>query len=229
MSDETPRQPFVRRVLADGGISSLFGGATLLIIGALFLALSVSDLKEALRFEPGTDTCAHWLDAPLETRWVTLSGCRLDLASASNRTWKGWSWLPDGGVDHRNLELFLPMAASDEREVPVRAVVATTDAELLRLIDELSRLPVEEVDAFIDKNRAELEAHLKPAQLTGYVEPIASMASQAALKTMDAEGAVVLEQNRQPQRANAIFGGVLGVLLVLAGAVRLYFRLTRSD
>jgi hypothetical protein len=56
------------------------------------------------------------------------------------------------------------------------------------------------------------------------VEPIASLASQAALKTMMAEDAVVLEQNREPQRANAIFGAVLGVLLFLTGAMRLWVR-----
>jgi hypothetical protein len=153
-----------------------------------------------------------------------LTGCRLDLASASSRTWKGWSWLPDGGVDHRNLELFLPISATSEREVPPRAVVATTDTELLGMMDELSKLPVAGVEPFIDAHRASLEAHLKPAPLTGYVEPIASLASQAALKTMMAEDAVVLEQNREPQRANAIFGAVLGTLLFLTGAVRLWLR-----
>ena len=220
---------FWRRVLADGGVSSLTGGALLLAVGVLFVVLSLGDLREAVRLEPVGDTCEHWLDEPLEARWVTLTGCRLDLASASSRTWKGWSWLPDGGIDHKNLELFLPMAASDEREVPPRAVVATTDAELLSLMDELARLPVEKVEGFIDEHRAALEAHLKPAVLTGYVEPIASIASKAALKTMMAEGAVVLEQDRRPQRANAIFGAVLGVLLVLGGALRVSLRLLKQD
>jgi hypothetical protein len=96
-------------------------------------------------------------------------------------------------------------------------VVATTEAGLLGLVDDLARQPLEQVDAFIDAHRTELASKLAPEELTGYVEPIASLASRKALTLITREGAVVLEQNRTPQRANALFGVFLGMVLLAVG------------
>jgi hypothetical protein len=186
-------------------------------LGLGLISMSSTDARAAVEGTRALEG-AHWLDHPFEARWVRLRGCRLDLASAASRNWRGVGATPvDGGVAPRTLELFIPLSATDEREVPPRAVVATTEAGLLGLVDDLARQPLEQVDAFIDAHRTELANKLAPEELTGYVEPIASLASRKALTLITREGAVVLEQNRTPQRANALFGVFLGMVLLAVG------------
>ena len=205
-------------LFGEGGPRRLVRSLVLLAVGLGVIAMSVADLREALRWRPLELTCEEWLAEPLEARWVSLSGCRLDLASAASRTWRGWFSASDGGQGGAlTLELFVPISASDERETPPRVVVATSDKELLTVVDALARVQPSEVDAFIDAHRATLEEKLKPPKLVGYVEPVASLASRTALKSMMAEGAVVLEQGREPPRANAFFGLFVG--LVIMGVV----------
>ncbi len=208
---------FTRVVFEDGGLSALATSLLLMAVGLGLISMSATDARAA--FEgPRSMECAHWLGHPLEARWVTLRGCRLDLASAASRNWRGVGATPvDGGVAPRTLELFIPVSATAEREVPPRAVVATTEAGLLGLVDDLARQPAEQVDTFIDAHRDELASKLEPAELTGYVEPVASLASRKALNLITREGAVVLEQNRAPRRANAIFGVFLGMVLLAVG------------
>lgn len=204
-------------LLGEGSPRRLVGTVLLLAVGVGLIDLSARDLREALHWRPRELTCEQWLGSPLEARWVSLSGCRLDLASAASRTWKGWAPPVDGGVrGGRTLELFLPISASEVRETPPRAVVATTDSELLGVIDALARVSPAEVDAFVEAHRATLEGKLKPERLVGYVEPVASLASRSALKTLVLEGAVVLEQGREPARANAVFGALVGLVMLLA-------------
>lgn len=206
-------------LVGEGPAWRLLPSLALVALGVGAAAMGATDLWEAARLRPRAMTCAEWLAAPLEVRWVSLTGCRLDLASASSRTWRRGRAGSDGGVGGaRTLQLFLPIAASDERETPPRAVLATTDGELLLVVDALARVAPEEVDAFIDAHRATLEAKLMPAPLTGYVEPIASVASRSALATMAAQGAVVLEHGRRPAIGNALFGALIG-LGMIAGAL----------
>lgn len=211
------------------GARGLVMGALMLLLGGAILQLSWVDLREALRPGPVELGCAQWLEAPTRARWVALSGCHLDLALAARRNFKWTAPLPDGGRGlGRTLELFLPVSATDEREAPLRAVVATGDAALLAALDELAVLPVAEVDPFIDAHRELLEGRLKPARLTGYVEPLASWSSRKALQSLEAPGAVVLVQDREPERANALFSLAVALALLvypLWGPVR---RLVRS-
>lgn len=204
---------------ADGGWGAAAGTLLILGFGLFVLFVSVSDLREAARIAPEKRTCGSWLADPRGARWVELSGCKLDLASAASRKWKGWLSVRDGGVSGaKYLELFIPIV-NDQPVDPPRAVLATQDAELLALIDGIDAVPPDEVDAYLDAHGAAFRALLSPEKLTGYVEPVKSLASRSALTQITAEDAVVLEHNRQPPRANAIFGVVVG-LFCIAMAVR---------
>jgi hypothetical protein len=211
----------LRRLL---GIDSVGWGAaagTLLLLGfGLFvLFVSIADLREAARIAPEKRTCASWLKDPSGPRWVELSGCKLDLASAASRKWKGWLSVRDGGVTGaKYLELFIPIVADQPIDPPV-AVLATQNTELLALVDGIDAVPPEEVGAYLEAHGDAFRAALEPEKLTGYVEPVKSLASRTALAAITAENAVVLEQNKQPPRANAVFGVVVG-LFCIAMAVR---------
>lgn len=208
----------------------LAGTVVLLALGVGAITMSATELREGLRLAPAELTCAQWLDAPLERRWVALSGCRMDLAAATSRSWRGWFPASDGGPrGPRTLELFLPVWATETRDVLPRAVVATSDAELLGVIDELARVPPAEVDGFIEAHRRTLESKLMPARLVGYVEPVASLASRSALKTMMVERAVVLQEGRAPARANAAFGVLVGLVLLAVALVPMFARFRASQ
>jgi len=214
---------FKRLLGAENGWGGAAGTLLLLGGGLAILFVSVADLREAARIKPEERGCREWLADPSGPKWVTLVGCKLDLSAAASRKWKGWRSVKDGGlVGEHYLELFVPIFAGEVPVDPPRAVLATTDKPLLDLMDGIDRLPPEEVQAYLLKNASALETLLEPKTLTGYVEPVKSMAARSALNVITAEGAVVLEQGRQPARANALFGLVLG-LLAVAMAVRSVF------
>ncbi len=211
-------------LFGDAGLGAFIGTVAMLVLGFALISMSGADVLAVVE-GPRTLPCATWLDNPLASRWVTLTDCRLDLASAASRSWHGLGTVqPDGGQTPRTLELFVPLSATDERERPPRAVVATSEAGLLGLVDQLAQLPLEQVDPFIDEHRAELLGKLKPDALTGYVEPIASLSSRKALGLITREGAVVLEQNRSPRAANAVFGLLVGMVMVVGAALPLFRR-----
>ncbi len=204
------------------GMENGWGGAagTLLMLGfGLFvLFVSVADLREAARLKPEERTCASWLADPSGPRWVSLTGCKLDLTEAASRKWKGWVSLRDGGVSgEKFIELFVPLFAGESPTGPPRAVLATTDKDLLKLMDGINQLSPDLVGSYLASHASEFEAQLEPKVLTGYVEPVKSVASRSALGVITAEDAVVLEQGRQPPRANAIFGLVVGLFFVALG------------
>jgi hypothetical protein len=206
-------------VLGEGGLGGLVRRGLLVFAGVTILQFSAANLRDAVRWAPVELECEAWLEAPGTVRWVTVTGCRLDLALAVRRNLKGLFASPDGGPRTAlTLELFLPVASSPEHEMPPRAVVATTDPELLKTVDELGALPIAEVDAFIEAHREALVSRLMPARLSGYVEPVVSLAGRRALASLEAPEAVVLEQDRQPERANALFGLAVALAL-LTGAV----------
>lgn len=208
----------LKRLLgAEDGWGVAVGTLLLLGFGLFVTFVSVADLREAARLEPDKRTCASWLADASGPRWVSLSGCRLDLASAASRKWKGWRSLRDGGVSgEKYLELFMPIVAEGvtPTEAPPRAVLATSNAELLALIDGIDALPPEEVEGYLRAHGAAFEALLAPKELVGYVEPVKSLASRSALGILTADDAVVLEQGRQPPRANALFGVLVGLFCV---------------
>jgi hypothetical protein len=211
-----------RILVGDGGFASAMGPLLFVGVGLGFTWLGLADLNEAVRVQPVEQTCAAFLAAPGATaRWVSLTGCRLDLPSAASRRWSGW--LPgqrrDAGVGGMTLELFIPLSVRGEAppERPT-AVVATTEKALLGLIDQLQQLDSEQrVEAFMLEHQAELERTLGPEKLVGYVEPLASTAAHAALGVLTAEGAVVLEQGRQPQRVNSLCSVLFGMALLVWG------------
>jgi hypothetical protein len=217
-------------LVGEGQLRRVANTLILLVLGLGLIRFSAQDLGEALHWGPRELSCEAWLDAPLETRWVSLTGCRLDLSSAASRTYKGWLPPVDGGVaGPRTLELFLPVSASEVRETPPRVVVSTSDRELLDVVDALARVPQPEVDAFIEAHRSTLEEKLKPSHLVGYVEPVASLASRSALKSMMIERAVVLEQDRAPPKANAIFGVLVGMVMLLVALWPIFNRIREPE
>jgi hypothetical protein len=204
-------------VLGDAGLRGLLRTALALVVAWLILDFSAADLREALRLDPVPLTCRDWLSRPSQARWVALSGCRLDLQQAASRNYRGFLPMVDGGrAPVKFLELFLPLSGQDQRELPLRAVVATSDPALLASLEELAQLPVGQVNAFLDAHRLELEAHLTPARLVGYVDPVPSWGARQALRSLEAPDALVLQEGREPTRANAFVGLVVGLGLVVS-------------
>ncbi|MDP2270156.1 MAG: hypothetical protein Q8N23_10120 [Archangium sp.] len=207
----------LKRLLgAENGWGGAAGTVLLLGFGLFVLFISVADLREASRIKPVERGCTEWLADPSGARWVTLVGCKLDLTEAASRKWKGWRSMRDGGVSGEHyIELFIPLFTGEAPVVPPRGVVATTDKELLTLMDGIDRLASpEEVEAYLEINKVAIEKLLEPKTLTGYVEPVKSVAARSALGVITAEDAVVLEQGRQPPRMNALFGLVIGLIAV---------------
>ena len=80
----------LKRWLGTDGWGAVMGTLLLLGFGLFVIFISAADLREAARTEPVERTCASWLADPSGARWIRLSGCRLDLAEAASRRWKGW-------------------------------------------------------------------------------------------------------------------------------------------
>lgn len=207
----------LKRLLgAENGWGGAMGTLLMLGFGLFVLFISVADLREASRIKPVERGCTEWLADPSGARWVSLVGCKLDLTEAASRKWKGSRSMRDGGVSgEHSMELLIPIFVGDAPVSPLRGVVATTDKELLTLMDGIDRLgSPEEVEAYLAINKATMEKFLEPKTLTGYVEPVKSVAAWSALGVITAEDAVVLEQGRQPPRMNALFGLIVGLIAV---------------
>jgi hypothetical protein len=202
---------------AEDGWGAATGLILLLGFGVFVLFVSVADLREAARIVPEERTCESWLADPSGARWVKLTGCKLDLSAAASRKWKGWLSLRDGGVSgEKYLELFIPIGVRETDEPP-RAVLATSDAALLKLVDGIEATPPDQLETYLKEHRAEFESLLSPETLTGYVEPVKSLAARTALSAIATEDAVVLEQGRQPPRVNALFGVIVGLFCIAVG------------
>jgi hypothetical protein len=200
---------------AEDGWGVAAGTLLLLGFGLFVLFVSLADLKEASRLQPVERGCSEWLSDPSGARWVKLVGCKLDFASASSRKWRGFVTPKDGGTGaERYLELFVPIVAGDVPDDPPRAVLATRDEATLDFVNGIERLAPEDVPAYLEKNRATIDAIVEPKTLVGYVEPMKSLASRSALGQLMAPEAVVLEQGRQPPRANALFGLLIGLVSI---------------
>jgi hypothetical protein len=206
----------LKRLLgAEDGWGAAVGTLLMLGFGLFVLFVSVADLKEASRLQPVERGCSEWVADPSGPRWVKLVGCKLDFASAATRKWRGFVSLTDGGTSaERYLELFVPIVAGDVPDDPPRAVLATTDPATLDLMNGIEKLAPEAVGAYLEANREKIEAIVEPKVLVGYVEPVKSTAARSALGVLTAKDAVVLEQGRQPPRANALFGLIIGLACI---------------
>lgn len=222
-----------RRVLMgdDGGIGALVGTVLLLGVGVVLTFTAVQDIRVAVASAPKRIACADFVENPTQAKWVVLEGCRLDLNYATSRRWKGWFNRADAGSTARYLELFIPVSplGTKQPETPT-VVLATTDSTLLQLVEALDRIPPEQIDAFVDAKSVELEALLAPKELRGSVAPIKSTGSRPALAQMAAENAVVIEQGREPKRAEALCTLLmgLGVMLFAFWPVARRFQLERE-
>ena len=179
----------LKRLLgAENGWGGAAGTLLLLGFGLFVLFVSVADLREASRVQPAERGCAEWLADSSGPRWVTLTDCKLNLSGARG----------EGALR------FVPLYVGTPAPVP-RAVLATSDAELIAVIDGAAGLGKDEASAFLQSHGATLQP-----RLTGYV---------ASAKREDA---VVLQQGKQPQRLQTVFGMLVG-LVAIALVVRSMF------
>jgi hypothetical protein len=209
---------FKRVLFGNGGPGSLVGTLLQLFVGLAFVLISAPDLAVMLQPGPTPLRCQRFVEDPSQARWVSLTGCRLELPSAASRRFAGLNpFAGDAGTGARYLELFVPLTpVEDTTGLPVKptVVLATSDPALLKVMDTLARLPEDEAAAFVQAHATELRSLVEPETLTGFVRPLKSRAAQSALEVLGAEAAVVVEQNREPVRRNAIFGIVAGLLLM---------------
>lgn len=217
--------------MGDGGPGALIGTVLLLGVGVVLTYTGIQEIRTAVASAPTRLSCADFVSQSGTAKWVVLEGCRLDLNLATTRRWKGWWSRADGGVSNRHLELFIPISplGTAQPERP-KVVLATMDSALLQLVETLERIPPEQIDAFVSAKTVELEALLAPKELRASVAPITSTGSRAALAELTAEDAVVLEQGREPKRANALCNllGGLGLMLLAFWPVARRFQLERE-
>lgn len=189
---------------------------TLLSIGfgATLIFFASAHLRDAAQLQPAERGCAEWLADPSGPRWVTLTGCRLELGGAVFRRFSGLRFAADAGTSQHFLELFVPLSAGGKVDDPPRAVLATQDRELLAFIDGINQVPVDEVEGYLQAHATHSATLIEPVKLTGYVERITSSGARAALTELTAPDAVVLQQGARPERANALFTLVVGLLFV---------------
>lgn len=133
----------LKRLLgAENGWGGAAGTLLLLGFGGFFLVMSVVELRDAARLKPEERACAEWLTNSSGAKWVTLTGCKLDVAQARAE---------DGRV-------IVPIVGG--------GLMSTTDTELIALRDALAALGPEEAKTFLSTHGAAAE----PKSLTGYVE-----------------------------------------------------------
>jgi hypothetical protein len=138
----------LKRLLgAENGWGGAMGTLLLLGFGAFFLGVSVVGLQDAARVKPEERTCAEWLASSSGAKWVTLSGCRLDVTQAR----------AEGG------RVLVPIFAAD---ISSHAMLSSTDTELITLKDSVAALSAEEAKTFMSAHGAAAE----PKTITGLVE-----------------------------------------------------------
>jgi hypothetical protein len=109
----------LKRLLgAENGWGGAAGTLLLLGFGAVLLVFGVAGLRDAARVKPEERVCADWLANPSGAKWVTLTGCTLDVAQA--RAEEG--------------RVLVPIAGG--------GLLSTTDTELLALKDAAESKPL---------------------------------------------------------------------------------------
>ena len=128
---------------AENGWGGAIGTLLLLGLGAVFVVMGIVGLRDAARLKPEEHACAEWLTSSSGTRWVTLTGCKLDVTQAR----------AEGG------RVLVPMIGGE-------VTLSTTDTELIALKDSLAGLGADEAKTFLSTHGAAAE----PKTLTGYLE-----------------------------------------------------------
>ena len=170
--------------------------------------------------EPVAVDCRTWLAAPRAFGpWVELRNCRLDAGLAVTRRWRSL----DQNAPARTMSVFLPvMPVDDSERGDVRAVVATHEPELLKLLDTLTPLSLPDAKRFLDEHGDRLNALLEPRRVRGLVLEAPTPKAQAVLHELGHDDAVVLEQGQTPDTTNEkVQLAAASVLVALAVAVML--------
>lgn len=170
--------------------------------------------------EPVVVDCRKWLSTPRAFGpWVELRSCRLDAGLAVTRRWRSL----DKTAPARTMSVFLPLMPVDDTERgDVRAVVATHEPELMKLLDTLTPLPLAEAKGFLAEHGARLNELLEPRRVRGLVLETPTAEAQAVLHELGHDDAVVLEQGKTPDTSNEkVQLAAAGVLVALALAVML--------
>jgi hypothetical protein len=138
----------LKRLLgAENGWGGAAGTLLLLVFGAFFVIVGVAGMSDAARVKPMERTCAEWLTNSSGAKWVTLTGCKLDVTQARSE---------DGRV---LVPIFVDGMTS-------RSMLSTQDTELIALKDSLATLPAEEAKTFLSTHGLAAQ----PQVLTGYFE-----------------------------------------------------------
>jgi len=170
--------------------------------------------------EPVVVDCRKWLAKPRAFGpWVELRNCRLDAGLAVTRRWRSL----DKNAPTRTMSVFLPLMPNDDTERgDVRAVVATHEAELMKLLDTLTPLSLPEAKRFLDEHGERLNALLEPRRIRGVVLETPTPEAQAVLHELGHDDAIVFEQGKTPDTSNEKLQlAAAGVFVALAVAVML--------
>lgn len=209
-----------RRLFSAGQTAGTLGWLLVLGAGVAVTAWNAPHLEMSLRGAPVERSCKAWLKDPSGPRWVTLTGCKLDLSAAAARRWKGFISLRDGEVSGAHyVQLYVPLAWMVGDESPPRGVLVTSEAGVLSLLQGLDDVSRDAAPGWLEAHADQLDAVLEPQRLTGLVEPLEDLPAHGKLGMLTAPGAVVLRQGATPPLANPVAGVVLGAALALLGGV----------
>lgn len=195
--------------------------ATALISVAAWLGWqSIPRLFPGPPAEPVAVDCRTWLERPRAFGpFVELRNCRLDAGLAVTRRWRSL----DKNAPARTMSLFLPLMPGDDTERgDVRAVVATHEPELMKLLDTLTPLSVPDAKRFLDEHGERLNTLLEPRSIRGVVLETPTPEAQAVLHELGHDDAIVFEQGKTPDTSNEkVQLAAATVLAALAVAVML--------
>lgn len=138
----------LKRLLgAENGWGGAAGTLLLLVFGAFFLVVNIAGLSDAARVKPVERPCAEWLTNSSGVKWVTLTGCKLDVTQARAE----------------NGRVLVPIYVDG---MTSRATLSSTDTELIALKDSVAALSAEDAKAFMATHGAAAE----PKAISGYFE-----------------------------------------------------------
>lgn len=174
-----------------------WGGAvgTLLLagFGLVLVVLGVLDLRHVAVAKPAELDCAAWLADGAGPRWVTLTGCQVQVA-------------PVRVAGARRL---VTLGARGGEPV----LLEVTEPALAEVVTKLAGLPAAELAAYVAAHAADFDELVTPKVVTGWAAPLDGAVEPAA------PGAWVLVQGAQPPRGQVVLRLLVGIV-ALAMALR---------
>jgi hypothetical protein len=172
-----------------GGDLGWAGAAGTLLLagfGLVLVVLGALELRSVAVPKPEERGCEEWLAEVKGPRWVTLGGCRVEVAPVRTLGARRFVSLGERGGAPMLLEV--------------------TEPPLVALVEKLGALPAGEVGAYVAAHAADFEALVAPKVVSGWAAPL-----EVAVEP-GAPGAWVLVQGALPPRGQVVLRVLVGIV-----------------